>query len=214
MENLPYTLTDIEAANAPNTDPAKTYVRPLGSFEHLFWLLDQASPRHFSLAAQIEGSTIVGDWRVALDHVQRRHPFFSVCIEKDRNSNPQFRQVLDKPIPLRSVRVTSAIHAIQQAVSKGLGVEAAMQLAAHGFAYEAMVSNLGNLRYETSFGEFKLKALWGPAIGGSFEGGRTIGVVTVNETLHLLHTSYAPVPFLLERIEKVLLAACEMAERS
>ena len=439
MENLTYTFTGIEAANAPNTDPAESYVRPLGSFEHLLWLLDQASPRHFSLAAQIEGPTTVGDWRVALDHVQRRHPFFSVCIERDRSSNPQFRQVPDKPIPLRVVRVgasqtnwltelqrevatpfdpglaplvravlmhephratliltahhsiadglsltfairdtllalsgnprdpllvtlsiesmleladsspieltstsegsgieetrpsvfrsqhgvmpsvralslsaeltvklrkraqqeettvhgalcaalvlagrqaigewedkpvrvlspidirkllsigehcglfvsaasvsfkpngdsafwelarfakrqlagaqtgggtASAIHAIQQAVSKGLGVEAAMQLAAHGFAYEAMVSNLGNLRYETSFGEFKLKALWGPAIGGSFEGGRTIGVVTLNEALHLLHTSYAPVPFLLETIEKALLAACEIAERS
>jgi len=432
MENPTYTLTDIEARN---TDPAESYVRPLGSFERLLWLLDQASPRHFSLAAQIEGPTTVGDWRAALDHVQRRHPFFSVCIEKDRESNPQFRQVPDKPIPLRVVRVgstqphwltellqrevatpfdpglaplvravlmhephratlifsahhsiadglsltfairdmllalsgnprdpllvthsiesmldsvhsspidlastsegseieetrpsvfrsrpglmpsvrglslsaeltvklrkraqqeettvhgalcaalvlagrqaigewedkpvrvlspidmrkllgigehcglfisagsvsfkpngetafwelarfaksqlagaqlgdgvTSAIHAIQEAVSKALGVEAAMQLAAHGFAYEAMVSNLGNLRYETGFGEFNLKAMWGPAIGGSFEGGRTIGVVTLNDTLHLLHTSYAPVPFLLEGIEKVLLAACE-----
>lgn len=298
MKNLAYTLTDIEAANAPNTDPAESYVRPLGSFEHLLWLLDQANPRHFSLAAQIEGPTTVGDWRVALDHVQRRHPFFSVCIEKDRNSNPKFRQVPDRTIPLRVVRmdasqpnwlaelqrevatsfdpelaplvravlmyephratliltahhsiisaaavsfepngetafwelarfarrklagaqtgdgVTSAFHAIEQAVSKGLSVEAAMELAAHGFAHEAMVTNLGNLRYETSFGKFKLKALWGPAIGGSFEGGRTIGVVTVNETLHLLHTSYAPVPFLLEKIEKVLLAACEIAECS
>ena len=434
MENPTYTVTDIEAASASNRDSAESYDRPLGSFEHLLWLLDQASPRHFSLAAQIEGPTTVGDWRVALDRVQRRHPFFSVCIEKDKNSNPQFRHAPDKPIPLRVVRVgrsqpdwltqlqrevatpfdpelaplvravlmhqphratliltahhsiadglsltfairdtllalsgnpivpllvtpsiesmldsadcipidlaprsegngieetrpsvfhsqhglmpsirglslgaeltvklrkrarqeettvhgalcaalvlagrqaigewedkpvrvlspidirkllgvgehcglfisaasvsfnpsgetafwelarfakrqlpgaqigdgvTSAIHAIQQAVSNGLGVKAAMQLAAHGFAYEAMVSNLGNLRYETSFGEVKLKALWGPAIGGSFEGGRTIGVVTVNETLHLLHTSYAPVPFLLERVEKVLLAACE-----
>jgi hypothetical protein len=79
--------------------------RPLGSFEHLFWLLDQESPMHFSLAAQIEGPTTVGDWRLALDHVQRRHPFFSVCIEKDENSNPRFRQVRDKPVPVRVVRV-------------------------------------------------------------------------------------------------------------
>src|SRR5271155_3854579 len=105
MENLTYTLTDIKAANAPITDPVESYVRPLGSFEHLLWLLDQASPRHFSLAAQISGPTTVGDWTVALDHVQRRHPFFSVCIEKDGNSNPQFRRVTDKPIPLRVVRV-------------------------------------------------------------------------------------------------------------
>ena len=108
MKNLAYTLTDIEAANAPNTDPAESYVRPLGSFEHLLWLLDQANPRHFSLAAQIEGPTTVGDWRVALDHVQRRHPFFSVCIEKDRNSNPKFRQVPDRTIPLRVVRMDAS----------------------------------------------------------------------------------------------------------
>jgi hypothetical protein len=94
---------------------------------------------------------------------------------------------------------------------KGLDVEAAAKFAAHGFAHEAVLTNLGNLRYETSVGKFKLEALWGPAIGGGFEGGRTIGVVTLNETLHLLHTSYAPVPFLLERIEHVLRAACEVA---
>ena len=111
MENLTYTLTDIEAANAPNTNPAESYVRPLGSLEHLLWLLDQASARHFSLAAQIERPTTVEDWRVALDHVQRRHPFFTVCIEKDRNFNPQFRQVPDKPIPLRVVQVGARIPA-------------------------------------------------------------------------------------------------------
>lgn len=110
--------------------------------------------------------------------------------------------------------VTPAIHAIQEAVSKGLDVEAAAQFAAHGFAHEAVLTNLGNLRYETSVGKFKLEALWGPAIGGGFEGGRTIGVVTLNETLHLLHTSYAPVPFLLERIEHALRAACEVAAPS
>ena len=110
--------------------------------------------------------------------------------------------------------VTPTIHAVQQSVSEGLDVEAATQFAARGFAHEAVITNLGNLRYETSFGETKLEALWGPAIGGGFEGGRTIGVVTVNGVLHLLHTSYAPVPFLLESIEKILLAACETAGRN
>jgi Condensation domain len=105
MENLSYALTDVEATDALNLDLVEGYIRPLGSFEHLFWLLDQESPIHFSLAAQIEGLTTVKDWRVALDHVQRRHPFFSVCIEKDENSIPRFRQVRDKPIPVRVVRV-------------------------------------------------------------------------------------------------------------
>ena len=108
MENLCYTLTDFEAADAPNIHLVEDYVRPLGSFERLLWLLDQMSPLHFSLAAQIEGPATVGDWRVALDHVQRRHPFFSVCIEKDGNSNLQFHQVPDEPIPLRVVRVSAS----------------------------------------------------------------------------------------------------------
>jgi hypothetical protein len=440
MENLTYTLTDIEAAGAPNMDLLEGDVRPLGTFEHLLWFLDQESPMHFSLAAQIEGPTTVRDWRVALDHVQRRHPFFSVCIEKDGDSSLRFRQVHDKRIPLRVVRavgtsqlnwltelqrevatpfdprsaplvravlmhepdraililtahhsiadglsltfairdtllalsgtprdpllvtpsiesmfdsadsspidvastieinereetkpsvfrshhgltpsvrgvslsaeltgklrkraqqeettvhgalcaalvlagrqaigewedmpvrvlspidirsllgigehcglfvssgvvsfnskgesafwelarfakrqlagaqtrggVAPRVRAMQQVVSKGLDAEAVTQLTAHGFAHEAVLTNLGNLRYETSFGKFKLEALWGPAIASGFEGGRTIGVVTVNEVLHLLHTTYAPVPFLLERIEKVLHAACEIAELS
>src|SRR5215470_5607446 len=81
MENLTCTLTDIEAANA-HMDLVEGNIRPLGSTEHLFWLLDQGSPMHFSLAAQIEGHATVGEWRAALDHVQRRHPFFSVCIER------------------------------------------------------------------------------------------------------------------------------------
>ena len=82
MKNVTYTLTDVETANAPNMDLADDYVRPLGSFEHLFWLLDQGSPMHFSLAAQIEGRSTVGDWRITLYHIQRRLPFFSVYIDK------------------------------------------------------------------------------------------------------------------------------------
>jgi hypothetical protein len=61
MENLTYALTNIEAVDDSNLDLVEAYVRPLGSFEHLFWLLDQESPMHFSLAAQIEGPTTVGD---------------------------------------------------------------------------------------------------------------------------------------------------------
>jgi hypothetical protein len=56
MENLTYIVTDIGAANAPNMDLVEGDVRPLGSLEHLFWLLDQGSPMHFSLAAQIAGA--------------------------------------------------------------------------------------------------------------------------------------------------------------
>ena len=76
-------------------------IRPLGTMERVLWLLDQTHPTHFSIAAEIEGPTTVPSWRSALDAVQRRHPFFSVCIDEDENSNPYFRRVTGTQIPLR-----------------------------------------------------------------------------------------------------------------
>jgi NRPS condensation-like uncharacterized protein len=81
-------------------DSLSAVLRPLGAIEQMLWLLDQNSPRHFVLAAQIEGPTTVKGWRQALDLVQRRHPFLSVCIETD--PNPQFRRASGE-IPLRVI---------------------------------------------------------------------------------------------------------------
>jgi hypothetical protein len=78
-------------------------IRPLGTMERCLWLLDQTHPIHFSIAAEIEGPTTLTSWRSALDAVQLRHPFFSVCIDKDDESSPCFRRVAGTQIPLRVV---------------------------------------------------------------------------------------------------------------
>jgi hypothetical protein len=41
-----------------------------------------------------------------------------------------------------------------------------------------------------------------------FEGEQGIGVATANGSLNLLHTSYEPLPALLESIEERLVIAC------
>lgn len=81
---------------------ASDRIRPLGPFEHVFWLIDQNRPVHFAVTAQIAGTASPDDWRQALDHVQGRHPVFSVCIEGSPGSVPWFRQAA-APIPLRVV---------------------------------------------------------------------------------------------------------------
>jgi hypothetical protein len=83
-------------------------IRPLGTMERCLWLLDQTHPIHFSIAAEIEGSSTLTSWRSALDAVQRRHPFFSVCIDKDDESSPCFRRVAGTQIPLRVVDTKDA----------------------------------------------------------------------------------------------------------
>jgi hypothetical protein len=55
--------------------------------------------------------------------------------------------------------------------------------AENAFAFEMMISNLGNLPYETNYGELTLEKLWGPSVLAGFEGEQTIGVATINESL-------------------------------
>ena len=85
------------------TEDVPDTIRPLGSFEHLFWLIDQRGPIHFAVTAQVSGRTSPRDWRQALDIVQERHPLLSVRVERSPGSIPQFRQVDAVPIPLRIV---------------------------------------------------------------------------------------------------------------
>jgi hypothetical protein len=77
--------------------------RPLGSLEHMFWLLDQNRSVHFAVTAQIAGRASPHDWREALDLLQERHPILSVRIEGSPGSIPRFRQEDAAPIPLRIV---------------------------------------------------------------------------------------------------------------
>jgi hypothetical protein len=71
-------------------------------------------------------------------------------------------------------------------------------------ACEGMVSNLGVLPFGTSFGAFKLESLWGPSVLVGIEGEQMIGVATLNGAMHLLHTSYTPIPKLLQTMESAL----------
>jgi Condensation domain len=73
-----------------------------------------------------------------------------------------------------------------------------------GCACESMLSNLGVLPFETSFGGFKLESLWGPSVFVGIEGEQMIGATTLNGALHLLHTSYTPIPNLLQTMEAAL----------
>src|ERR1700737_1018372 len=78
-------------------------IRPLDSFEHLFWLIDQNRPVHFAVNAQVSGETSVRDWREGLARLPARPSLLSVSIEGKPDVIPWFRQVKTAPIPLRVV---------------------------------------------------------------------------------------------------------------
>lgn len=104
--------------------------------------------------------------------------------------------------------VTGVIGAIDQIVRRRLDAEATAQLESNLCAFELMVTNLGNLSFETNFGQLRLRNLWGPAVLAGQPGTQTIGAATANGALCLIHTSYEPIEALLEVAKQLLVSAC------
>src|SRR4030081_3723965 len=91
------------SSRATATASVPGFVRNLGAFEEIYWLYNQLGAHGFAYAMEVDGPTIVADWRSALDAVQRSQPFFSVRIEPNNGGVPCFRHVDGAPIPLRVV---------------------------------------------------------------------------------------------------------------
>src|SRR4051812_24076563 len=79
-------------------------LRPLGACEEFFYLIDENSPAHFVLAAEIYGQVDIKAWRLALDRVQQRHPLWSVHIKRNAEGMPCFIRDPERPVSLRIVR--------------------------------------------------------------------------------------------------------------
>jgi hypothetical protein len=73
------------------------------------------------------------------------------------------------------------------AVSSNLTVEQAFQLKRNAFNAQVMLSNLGCLPFDNTFGPLNLEALWAPCALRGIDGEQTLGAVTVNGSLHLTH---------------------------
>ncbi len=85
--------------------PASTqeYLRPLGSFEELLWLMDKRSPLHATLIAHVDGLTEVEQWNAALQQTGKRHPLWSTLIAEGQDGRPIFQKAGRPEIPLRVV---------------------------------------------------------------------------------------------------------------
>jgi hypothetical protein len=89
-----------------------------------------------------------------------------------------------------------------------LTVEQAFQLKRNAINAQVMFTNLGRLPFDSTFGPLRLESLWAPCALRGIEGEQTLGAVSVNGSLHLTHTSSAPIPGLLAGVEEVLRNAC------
>jgi hypothetical protein len=75
--------------------------RDLGPFEHLLWLTDRWTPRHFAVVARLRGALDAQALRARLLRAQRRHPALRTRIEGDGGSCPRFVAGDYAEVPLR-----------------------------------------------------------------------------------------------------------------
>ena len=105
--------------------------------------------------------------------------------------------------------LSTSSHGLEAIMTKDMDVETAAQISAGAFARDLMVSNLGQMPYESEFGKLKLEAVWGPTALQGLDGEQNVGIATTNGAIRLLHASYSLIPYLLENTELILRAACE-----
>jgi len=97
---------------------------------------------------------------------------------------------------------------MQQFMSRHPSLQETVAFLANRGGQKISVNNLGAIPFEARFGELRLEAIWGPCILLGYEGERLISAATVDGSLHLMHTSYQPLPSVLEVMEQHLTAAC------
>jgi hypothetical protein len=105
--------------------------------------------------------------------------------------------------------LSSSLHGLEAIMTKDMDVETAAQIAAGAFARDLMVSNLGQMPYESEFGNLKLEAVWGPTALQGLDAEQNVGIATTNGAIRVLQASYSLIPYLLENTELILRAACE-----
>jgi len=76
------------------------------------------------------------------------------------------------------------------------------------FNHDIMVTNLVRVKYDTNFGQLKLKSVYGPMVRSGKGKEQTIGAISTNGQLCLTNTSDNPIPGILKEMENILAKAC------
>lgn len=98
-------------------------------------------------------------------------------------------------LPLKTLEGNGeVIAAIHGTVATNMNVEQGAHFSRVAFSEEVMVSNVGIVPYSPEFGRLTIKSLWAPVVVRGHDPEQTIGVATINGSLHFVHSSWTPIP--------------------
>lgn len=100
--------------------------------------------------------------------------------------------------------IVEAFSAFQRIADMSPSVADLAAIELQACACEMMLSNLGEAPLADVYGHVRVEALWGPSVFVGIEGEQMIGAATVGGCIHLLHTSFTPIPDLLQTAEEML----------
>lgn len=82
-----------------------------------------------------------------------------------------------------------------------------VNMLAQGFAHDVGVSNLRTVAFPVQPDGLVVESVWGPSVLVGYQGEQFIGSATFNGSLHLVYSSFTPLPGLLEAVHRKLISA-------
>lgn len=102
--------------------------------------------------------------------------------------------------------------ATRELFCNGLDMNTIEQALYQGTEHEILLTNLGQISFQSDYGKLKLTSLWGPMVLTPHQTGQTVGVATFNGRLTLTLTGCNVTDELLESAENILNEVCRTNE--
>jgi hypothetical protein len=145
------------------------------------------------------------------------HSDFVLSISSARASSPPTeaglwataRAIRTQLAPSQSLEeIETAYNRVRAVLAAKMDTAVLVQSLVKKFGHDAMLSNLKHVDFPAMPPGLAVEAVWGPSVYLGVEGEQVIGAATFDGALHLLYTSFTPLPGLLEMVSQIIADAC------
>ena len=119
------------------------------------------------------------------------------------------RAIKSQIAPFQSFDAIEATFARVGAVlAQKLDAATVVNVLSQGFGSDVLVSNLKTVEFAPACDGLVVESVWGPSVLAGVEGEHTVGSATFGGALHLVYSSFTPLPGLLEAVHEKMASAC------
>jgi NRPS condensation-like uncharacterized protein len=104
--------------------------------------------------------------------------------------------------------IDTYLQGIKAIMDAGLDTKTLVEFMASQYGADLTLTNLKSVDFPKLPEGLSVEAVWGPAVSSPIAGHFVIGAATANGALHLVYTTYAPLPGMLETTRAIITQAC------